>query len=155
MSEHWSQGFPEQDAPNEWKSLRHVQLCTVHGILQTRILEWVDFPFSRGSSQPRDRTQVSAIAGRIFTSWATREAKMPKGEGLMGRREICNCPWRFHQGQRETMRERDMEEGKEGEKEGRRKKGCPDTEKCSGFSPSCLPFSWLVKKPVNKGAWEM
>ena len=26
----------------------------------------------------------------------------------MGRREICNCPWRFHQGQRETMRERDM-----------------------------------------------
>ena len=54
---------------------------------------------------------------------------MPKGEGLMGRREICNCPWRFHQGERETKRERDMEEGKEGEEEGRRKKGCPDTEK--------------------------
>ena len=33
------------------------------GILQARILEWVDFPFSRGSSQPRDRTQVSCIAG--------------------------------------------------------------------------------------------
>ena len=36
---------------------------TVHGILQARILEWVAFPFSRGSSQPRDRTQVSRIAG--------------------------------------------------------------------------------------------
>ena len=42
--------------------------CIVHGILQARILEWVAFPFSRGSSQPRDRTQVSRIAGRFFTS---------------------------------------------------------------------------------------
>ena len=41
---------------------------TVRGILQARILEWVDFPFSRGSSQPRDQTQVSCIAGRFFTS---------------------------------------------------------------------------------------
>ena len=58
-----------------------VQLCptlcnpvdyTVHGILQARILEWVAFPFSRGSSQPRDQTQVSHITGGFFTSWATR-----------------------------------------------------------------------------------
>ena len=48
---------------------------TVHGILQARILEWVAVPFSRGSSQPRDQTQVSHIAGRFFTSWATREAQ--------------------------------------------------------------------------------
>ena len=48
---------------------------TVHGILQARILEWVAFPFSRGSSQPREWTQVSRIAGRFFTSWATREAQ--------------------------------------------------------------------------------
>ena len=41
---------------------------TVYGILQARILEWVAFPFSRGSSQPRDQTQVSHIAGRFFTS---------------------------------------------------------------------------------------
>ena len=47
---------------------------TVHGILQTRVLEWAVFHFSRGSSQPRDRTQVSCIAGGFFTSWATREA---------------------------------------------------------------------------------
>ena len=39
----------------------------VHGILQARILEWVAFPFSRGSSQPRDQTQVSCIVGRFFT----------------------------------------------------------------------------------------
>ena len=48
---------------------------TVHGILQARILEWVAFPFSRGSFQPRDRTQVSRIAGGFFTSWATWEAQ--------------------------------------------------------------------------------
>ena len=47
---------------------------SVHGILQTRILEWVVMPFSRGSSQPRDRTQVSRIVGGFFTIWATREA---------------------------------------------------------------------------------
>ena len=41
---------------------------TVHGILQASILEWVAFPFSRGSSQPRDQTQVSHIAGRFFTA---------------------------------------------------------------------------------------
>ena len=46
---------------------------SVHGILQARILEWVAVSFSRGSSQPRDRTQVSRIAGGFFTSWATRD----------------------------------------------------------------------------------
>ena len=46
----------------------------VHGILQAGILEWVAFPFSGGSSQPRDQTQVSHIAGGFFTSWVTREA---------------------------------------------------------------------------------
>ena len=43
-------------------------------ILQARILEWFAMPSFRGSSQPMDRTQVSCIAGRIFTVWATREA---------------------------------------------------------------------------------
>ena len=41
---------------------------TVYGILQARILEWEAVPSSRGSSQPRDQTQVSCIAGRFFTS---------------------------------------------------------------------------------------
>ena len=48
---------------------------TVHGILQAGILEWGVVPFSRWSSQPRDWTQVSCIAGRFFTSWATREVQ--------------------------------------------------------------------------------
>ena len=47
---------------------------SVHGILFTRILEWVAIPFSRESSQPREKTQGSCIAGRFFTIWATREA---------------------------------------------------------------------------------
>ena len=40
----------------------------VHGILQAKILEWVVFPFSRGSPQPRDQTQVSCAAGRFVTT---------------------------------------------------------------------------------------
>ena len=51
-----------------------------HGILQARILEWVAIPFSRGSSQPRDRTPVSHTAGRFFTVWATREACLKLSE---------------------------------------------------------------------------
>ena len=45
---------------------------SVHGILQARILEWGAIPFSRGSSQTRDQTQVSCIAGRFFTAWAKK-----------------------------------------------------------------------------------
>ena len=45
---------------------------SIHGILQARVLEWVAISFSRGSSLPRDRTQVSRIAGRHFNLWATR-----------------------------------------------------------------------------------
>ena len=47
---------------------------TVHGFLQARILEWITFPFFRGSSQLGDRTQFSHIAGRFFTIWANRVA---------------------------------------------------------------------------------
>ena len=48
---------------------------TAHWILQARILEGIDFSFLRESSQSRDQTQVSCIAGGFFTSWATREAQ--------------------------------------------------------------------------------
>ena len=47
----------------------------VHGLLQATRQLWVTFPFSRRSSQPRDQTQVSCIAGGFFTRWATREAQ--------------------------------------------------------------------------------
>ena len=67
----------------KWKWVKIAQLCstlcgpmdyTVHGILQARIPEWVAIAFSRRSSQPRDGTQVSHIAGGFFISWATKEA---------------------------------------------------------------------------------
>ena len=47
-------------------TLCHPMDCIVYGILQARILEWVAFPFSRGSSQPRDQTQVSHTAGGVY-----------------------------------------------------------------------------------------
>ena len=50
---------------------------SVHEILQARILEWVAISFSRGSFRPRNRNQVSCIAGRFFTDWAMREALYP------------------------------------------------------------------------------
>ena len=55
-------------------TLCHPMDSSVHGIFQARILRQVAIPFSRGSSQPRDWTQASCIAGRFFTVWATREA---------------------------------------------------------------------------------
>ena len=70
----------------KWKSPGHVWLCdyvdcslpgsSVHGIGQARTLEWVTILFSNASSQPRNWTQVSQIADRFFTVWATREAQI-------------------------------------------------------------------------------
>ena len=48
---------------------------SVHGILQARTLEWVAISSSKGSYSPRDQTQISCIAGRVFTIWLTREAE--------------------------------------------------------------------------------
>ena len=71
-----------QGSPNILWKVKVAQLCPtlydpmdypVHGMLQARILEWVAFPSSRGSSQPRDWTQVSYIADSFFTSWDTGE----------------------------------------------------------------------------------
>ena len=93
-SEHWgtcvsfNSGFPQCVCPavgllgRQFSSVAQSCLTlsdpmnyTVHGILQARILEWVAHPFSRASSQPTDRTQVSRIAGGFFTVWATRGAQ--------------------------------------------------------------------------------
>jgi len=58
---------------------------SIHGSFQARVLEWVAISFSRGSFWPRDRIQVSCIAGRRFTLWATRErpGRREKGGQLM------------------------------------------------------------------------
>ena len=50
--------------------------CSVHGILQARILEWITIPFTSGSSWPRGWTQVSCISGRVITIWTTRKAQL-------------------------------------------------------------------------------
>ena len=80
---HWqvTSGIGPADPKWKWKSPSRVQPFATPWTIQSmqffqaRILEWVAFPFSRGSSQPRDRTQVSHMAGRFFTIWATREAQ--------------------------------------------------------------------------------
>ena len=76
-----------KNSPANAEDISESESCSVvydslqpHGLYspwnhQARILEWVTFPFSRGSSQPRDWTQVSRIAGGILTCWATREAQ--------------------------------------------------------------------------------
>ena len=51
---------------------------SVHGIFQAIVLKWIAISFPRGSSRPKDRTQVSRIVDRRFTIWATRE--VPKWE---------------------------------------------------------------------------
>ena len=95
----------------------------VHGILQARILEWVAFPFSRGSSQPREQTQVSHIAGRFFTSWATRMRFGPKRR-LSAKKidafEPCCCrrllrvPWTAWRSNQSTLKEINPEYSLEG-----------------------------------------
>ena len=65
----------------------------VHGIFQARILEWAAISFSRGSSQPRDRTWVFCIADSRFTVWATREAQIRKQQiklELLGSKAMTN-----------------------------------------------------------------
>ena len=78
--------IPGRKYPVKWKPLSRVQLFvtpmdyTAHGILQARILESVAVPFSRGSSQSRDQTQVSHITGGFFTNWAISEAQGEKDD---------------------------------------------------------------------------
>ena len=72
-----SESFPRSVVSNSLQP--HTPCPTtscVHGIFQARILEWVATPFSRGSSWPRDQTQISCTANRLITIWATREAQI-------------------------------------------------------------------------------
>ena len=64
--------------------------CTVHGILQARILEWVAYPFSVGSSQPRNWTGVSCIAGESLPAALPRKYQRPGAAAY-----ICHCPLTF------------------------------------------------------------
>ena len=77
---------------------------SAHGILQTKILEWISMPFSMGSSWSKDSAQVSYIAGQSFTFWATREALQLKKKKswnernwkvnlLMRGKAVCRVEW--------------------------------------------------------------
>ena len=80
-------GTKSQQLADSWHEIEVTQSCltlfdpmdcslphsSIHGIFQARVLEWVAISFSRGSSRPREWTQVSCIVGRRFTLWATRE----------------------------------------------------------------------------------
>ena len=70
-----SPGLLGAKSERKWRFLSRVRLSAAPGTIQTRILERAAFLFSRGSSQPRDWTQVSCTAGGFLTSWATREAQ--------------------------------------------------------------------------------
>ena len=74
---------------------------SIHGILRARILEWIAISFSRASSRPRNQTQVSRIAGRFFTVWATRESyytyKVKESEVAQSCPTLCGaCTRRLH-----------------------------------------------------------
>ena len=88
-----------RSCPTLWNPM-HCSLpgSSIHRLLQARILEWISIPFSRGSSQPRDWTRVSHIAGRFSTVWATREtkeklyksgSKMLSSKAVADIKEIC------------------------------------------------------------------
>ena len=95
-------GFSQSTHLTPWKVKGKVaQLCPtlcnpmdyiVHGFLQVRILEWVAFPFSSRSSQPRNWTGVSCIAGGFFSNRAIREAKslipLPKRSSERGENNL-------------------------------------------------------------------
>ena len=81
----WLLGSPgDSDGKESEVAQSHLTFCnpmdcslpgsSVHGIFQAWVLQWVAISFSRGSSWPRDQTQVSHIAGRCFTIWVTRDA---------------------------------------------------------------------------------
>ena len=78
-------------------NVKVAQWCLTHGILQARILNWVAFPFSRGSSQPqssiqpRDKTQVFCIAVGFCTSWATGEATQTRISSSKGKWLCLEC----------------------------------------------------------------
>ena len=115
---HWKYYFQKNEDGTSQVSRPHVVLClvaqscltlcdpmdcsppgsSVHGILQARTLGWIAMPSSWGSSQPREWTQVSCIAGRFITIWVTREAhncwnwrESVSSNSCLGMLSLFNC----------------------------------------------------------------
>ena len=103
------------------------------GILQAGILEWVSMPSSRGSSQPRDQTQVSCIAGKFFTVWATTETYI--GSQIL-----------YHRGSRWLS-------GKESACSAGDTSSVPGSGRsCGGGHGNPLQYSCL-ENPMDRGGW--
>ena len=108
---------------------------SVHGTLQARTLEWASISFSRGSSQPRNWTQVSCTAGRFFTHWAT-------GVGLMLKLKL---QYFGHLMQRTDSLEKTLMLGKI---EGGRRRGQQRMRWLALATPTQWRWIW-----VNFGSW--
>ena len=96
--EYWSgcpclfQGiFPTQRLNPRLLHHRHILYCLRHQD-SPRILEWVAYPFSRGTCWPRNQTGVSWIVGRFFTSWVTQEAQLYHQFSSV---QLFSCVWLF------------------------------------------------------------
>ena len=115
-----------------------------HGILQARILKWVAISFSRGSSPPRDLTQVSCIAGRYFNLWATREQppKYQRHKTIITYSHKSTCPMHTEAKQIKTL-EFGAEKGLFQDHARRWVSHVPKTMKSSkGFSNTFLKARW-------------
>ena len=126
-------------------SLQPHGLCSapsssVYGILQARILEWIAFPFSRGSSWPRDWTQVSCIAGGFFTIWTTREASccnvdaykvfLKKSKELWDKFNKSECQFKIQLSSKYVLKREKMDRREEAKwKNERKRKRNPRNEK--------------------------
>ena len=117
-------------------------------ILQARILEWVGFPFSRGSSQLRDQTLVSRIAGGFFTSWERREAHVTDSVSSvqsLSRVRLFTTPWTAaHQASLSITNSRVYSNS------------CPLSRWCHPtISSSVIPFSSCLQSFPGSGSFQM
>ena len=107
-----------------------------------RILEWVAYPFSRGSSQPRNWTGVSCIASGFFTSWATRKAQ----GWVLGQWKYMGQVWRYSHPSR-------AQEGRQRTRHRLQGKGKARDSKmlCSHrlFFSFFFFFSWKMAQPAH------
>ena len=117
---------------------------SIHRILQARILKWVAISFLRGSSPPRDLTQVSRIAGRHFNLWATREQplKYQRHKTIITYSHKSMCPMHTEAKQIKTL-EFGAEKGLLQDHARRRVSHVPKTLRSSkGFSETFLKARW-------------
>ena len=114
----WELDYKESWVPKwvKWSHSVCLTLCdpmdwslpgsSIQRIFQARVLDWVAISFSRGSSQPRDQTQVSRIVGRCLTVWATREdGRRIDAFELWCWRRLLRVPWTARRSNQSILKE--------------------------------------------------